>query len=362
MLNFSKKIKLVTIFFISLVILTACISIKDDQPVVKGELGVHKSVDQSESWQTKNAVLNIEAEQVVIAGINVNKIIMDPSDRNALFLATEQGLFYSFSGGDGWQKVDLFAAAPINDIAIDYFDKCNIFVTAGQSIYRSEDCLRNWQEVYFDSRAGLQITEIETENFNQNVVYAATNKGEVLKSVDSGKTWQTIKRLNNPIKQILIDKDDTRIVYIATERTGLYKTKDGGVSWSDDNKETDLNKSLNEFYDSKVFHRLVQDMTKKDTLILASKFGLLRTSDGGMTWESIELITPERGANIFSIAIDPKNANNIYYGTDTTIYKSNDGGENWATQKSPTGGVVNFLLIDPEDPKIMYLGGRAIKK
>ncbi len=358
-----KKFYLLIFCLLISLLLTGCISIKDNGQAVKGgALGVYKSVDGSKSWQEKNFLLNVQGKMLTIGDVSVNRIVMDPNDRQALYLATDKGLYYSYTGADSWQRVELFADAPINDVAVDYFDKCNIFVTAGQSIYKTTDCLRTWQEVYFDSRAGLSITEVETEYYNKNIVYAADNKGEVLKSTDYGKTWQTIKRLDNPVKQILIDKNDTRIVYVATETAGLFRTTDGGKTWSNDNPETDLNKELEKFYDGKVTHYLVQDMTEKNTFILASQYGLLRTTNGGLNWESIELITPERGANIFSLAIDPKNGNNLYYGTDTIIYKSADGGKSWATQKSPTSGAVNFLLINPEDSNIIYLGGKAIKK
>jgi len=362
--NFSALKKTCLLFFFSfvLIFLPGCVKIKSDPSIATGPLGVYKSENASASWQAKNALLNAEGKPLSINNVSVNRIIIDPSDLKALYLATEQGLFYSYTAAESWQHLPNFGSYPINDIAVDYFNKCNIFVVAGQSIYRSQDCLRSWQEVYFDSRPDLQITDVEIENFGSKRVYAGTNKGEVLKSTDFGDTWQTIKRLNNPVKQILIDKDDTRIIYIATETAGIFKTADAGLTWSDEKPETDINQSLNKFYDSKIYRYLVQDKTRKNSLISASKYGLLKTNDGGMTWESIELITPERGANIYSLAIDSKNSNIIYYGTDTTLYKSTDGGKNWATQKSPTGGIINFLLIDPEDANIIYLGAKAIKK
>ncbi len=356
-----NKIHLIVLALLLLPILAGCVQIKTSPQVTGGELGIHKTVDASANWQAKNALSNAEGKPLAISDTSVNRIIMDPSDNNALYLATQQGMFYSYDAADSWQYVDFFDGSVINDIAINYFDKCNVFMVAGQSIYRSKDCMRTWQEVYFDSRADLQITDVETEHYNGNIVYAGTSKGEVLKSTNFGDTWQTIKRIDNPIKQILIDKDDTRIIYIATETAGLFKTTDAGKTWSNDKPETDINKGLNDFYDGKVYRYLIQDMTKKNTLVLASQYGLLKTTDGGTTWQSIELITPERGANIYSLAIDPKDDKIIYYGTDTTLYKSTDGGKNWSTQKSPTGGVINFLLIDPKETNIIYLGA-AIKK
>ena len=362
-----KRIFLFTLCILALFFLAGCISIKtgpgkDGQaPILP--LGIFKSEDASSTWNPKSNLLNVEGKMLTIGDTSIGQILMDPNDHTAMYLATDKGLYYSYTSGESWQQVALFGSALINSVAVDYFDKCNIFVSAGQSIYKTSDCLRTWQEVYFDkSRPNLQFTVVATEDYNKNIVYAVNNLGEILKSLDYGKTWQMIKRLNNPIKQVLVDKDDTRIIYFATESAGIFKTIDGGKTWSDEKPETDINKGSEPFYDSKLFRYLVQDMTAKNSLILASKYGLLKTSDGGLTWQDIELITPERGANIYSLAVDPKDNKIIYYGTDTTLYKSIDGGKNWATQKSPTSGAINVLLIDPQNTKIIYLGAKGIKK
>ena len=38
------------------------------------------------------------------------------------------------------------------------------------------------------------------------------------------------------------------------------------------------------------------------------------------------------------------------------IYKTTDGGKNWITKRLPTGAIATVLLIDPIDPRIIYLG------
>ena len=363
--GFNKKLYLLAFLGLAVFLLAGCISIKSTPqlgPV--GVLGVYKTADAAATWQQSNSFLNVEAKALTIGDVSVNKIVMDPSDHFTLYLASNVGLFYSYTGAQSWQRDDYFADTPINDVAVDYADKCNVYVAKDNSVYRSTDCMRTWQRVYLDSRSKFQITELKTDKYpkNKNFVYAGTNTGDVLKSLDSGATWNTIKRLQSPIAQILIDKDDTRIIYVATDTGGIFKTIDGGTTWSDANIGMDINQGLNQFPDARTFFRLVQDMTAKNTLIMASRYGLTKTTDGGASWSAIKLITPERSANIYSLAIDPKNSKNIYYGTETIIYKSIDAGVNWSTQQAPTSGLVNFFLIDPQDSKTIYLGGKAIKK
>jgi len=359
-----KKYKLLILFLISLIVLTGCVSIKSskkEQP--RGPLGVFKSIDGGTAWSHSVTLMNAEGQPLNIGGLSVENIIMDPSDYKSLYLITNSGLYFSGDAGQTWVLVPQFGTAPINDIAIDYFDNCNIFVVAGQSIYRSTDCLRNWREVYFDKTRGkLQMTDIATDHYNDNFVYAGNNYGEILKSTDFGETWSQIKVFKNPIKQILVDKFDSRIIYVATESAGIYKTEDGGQSWSDEEPQVNINSELTKYSHWNNYYLLVQDPTKRDSLIWVSRYGLLKTTNGGLTWEAINLITPTGDAKIYSVAINPQDANKIFYGTQGAIYYTDDGGETWSTQNAPTVDMVNSLLIQPDDPNIIYLAVKAIPR
>jgi len=356
-----KKIKLVGFLMLALTLLSGCVSIKGgSKTATVGPFGVYKSVDGSVSWQPINDVSNAEGKRLTLDGVNVSRIIFDPSDHETLYLATDKGLFYSLDAGQSWQRDMLFNQATVTDIAINYADKCSVYLIAGQSIYKTDDCLRNWQEVYFDkSRADLTFTDIETESFNSNVVYATNSYGDVLKSVDFGKTWKVIKQFGDYIREMIIDKNDTRVIYFVTARRGIYRTIDGGTTWSSDDKDADINQALNDFKDSKNGYSMVQDLTRKNSFIYASKNGLLRTNDGGMNWEKITLLAPPKDGLIFSLAVDPKDGNKILYGTEDTIYKSFDNGVNWSTQNSPSKSILDYIVFDPEDSNILYMGIRA---
>jgi len=367
----NKKFLLITMFLSLTALLAGCVSIQTAPSTTsKGTLGVFKSADSGSTWKLDGTILNTQGKIMTLGNVSITKIVLDPNDHAAVYLATSSGLFYSYDAGDSWTQVKYFSAkqiTAINDVAIDYFDKCTNFVASANKIYKSIDCSRTYTEVYVDtSRADLVITALATEHFNNNVVYATNNKGDILKSDDYGAHWKLIKSLTDTIKQILVDKNDTRIVYFVTAKKGIFKTTDGGNTWSDqqgDKKNQDLiNKALGAFNGGKTTKYFAQDLTKPNTFILACQYGLLQTVDGGLNWSEISLVTPDRGANIYALAIDPQNDKNIFYGTDTILYKSVDSGVTWSTQKAPTIGLINFLLIDPKDSSIMYLGGKEIPK
>ena len=97
-------------------------------------------------------------------------------------------------------------------------------------------------------------------------------------------------------------------------------------------------------------------------LFIATKYGLIRSSDAGKNWEQITLIPPDKEANINALAINPQNSKDIYYLTNTTFFRSFDNGKTWSTIKLPSSRAGWKLLIDPTQPNVIYIGVRALAK
>ncbi|WP_416446124.1 WD40/YVTN/BNR-like repeat-containing protein [Leeuwenhoekiella sp. A16] len=89
--------------------------------------------------------------------------------------------------------------------------------------------------------------------------------------------------------------------------------------------------------------------------------GLLKSTDGGKTWENTGLTD---GHHISDIVINPENSDEVVVGVlghlysdnaDRGIYKTTDGGKTW--QKTlfiaPNTGIIS-LAAAPENPEIMY--------
>ncbi|MCX6740065.1 MAG: YCF48-related protein [Candidatus Parcubacteria bacterium] len=357
--------KIIFIFCLAIlaVSLSGCISVKDSSKTPKGYIGVFKSEDNAVTWKLKGSLLNTQGKVIPLVNVSVNRLILDPSDNNTVYLASEQGWYYSNDAGNSWMKSKFFENDNIADIAIDYQDKCTLYITVGANLSKSTDCGRTFTTIYNDSRA-IKITDIETDRYagNQNLVYFANSGGELRKSENFGGTWTLIRGSGNAIKQILLNAEDTRNIYLLIEKAGIAKSIDGGVTWSDTDKKTEsINKDGAKLYKNfKNARLMVQDLSASNAFIYVSDYGLLRTIDGAQTWKPINLVTTVGGKNIYSLAVDPTNGNLIYYGTDSTVYKSADGGSTWSTQKAPNVGYVNFLLVDPKNTKNIYLGAKKI--
>jgi photosystem II stability/assembly factor-like uncharacterized protein len=102
--------------------------------------------------------------------------------------------------------------------------------------------------------------------------------------------------------------------------------------------------------------------------------GLLRTTDGGDTWERVGTDAIESDA-VMSATVGPHDAEEVWVGTEpSAVYRSRDGGDSWAR----VGGItdlpsegewyfpprpdthhVRWLELDPSDPDRVYVGIEA---
>jgi photosystem II stability/assembly factor-like uncharacterized protein len=317
--------------------------------------GVFRSSDRGASWQQKSSIAAVGAPRG-FGGQNVTTMALDPSDKRAVYAGTQGGLFFSYDGAESWQGASSLGAVVITSVAVSPSEKCTVYAGTGNRVMRTRDCSRTWENVYFDPRPDTRVTSVKVDHANAGNVYAATSKGDVLKSTDGGASWSPIHRFDAEIRQILMTAGDSRVMYAATRGKGLWKTTDAGATW------TDLSPAMGEFAGALDNLILAEDVARGNSLVVASNYGLLRTVDGGATFQPLTLLTPPGSTVIYSLAVSPKDSNFIAYGTINTLYRSVDGGAKWTTSKLPTTRAATTLLVDPASDATIYMGTTLFKQ
>jgi len=84
--------------------------------------------------------------------------------------------------------------------------------------------------------------------------------------------------------------------------------------------------------------------------------GLLKSSDGGMTW--VPVTNGPAGTNVYSIAIDPRSPSTAYAGTAVGIFKTTDGGATWVGLNNgiPAFTDIVSIALSPSSPSTVYAG------
>ena len=355
-MSFKKSKFILIILFLSF-ILSGC-SISFNGGDAEGNIrGVFRSNDKGNGWLQKVLIPTVSGNPKSIGGLSVNALTIDPNDYKAIYIGTQDnGLFYSYDRAENWQVAAGLGKVTINAVAVDSGSKCIIYAASGNKVYKSTDCNRSWAQIYYDNDLTVSVNAIAVDAFNSANVYIGTSRGEVIKSSDRGVSWQTVGRFEDDVKKIVVAPHDTKVIFAATKLKGIFRSMDGGGGW------VSLSEKLKELKDGERFRDLIVSPSDPGLIILATYYGLLKSADNGNSWSKIELITPEKEAVINAVAIGSKDAKEIYYVTNTTFYRSLDGGSKWTTKKLPTVNAGWKLLVAPDDPNIIYMGIKELKK
>ncbi len=319
--------------------------------------GVFATEDGGVTWAHRVLIPSTTGAPGSIATVNVNALVMDPLDRKALYAGTNaNGMIFSYDQGRTWSQPADLRGGKVSDVAVDPRDKCIVFVAVSNRITKTDDCSRNYIDKHVDEKKTVTVNALEIDPKNSKVIYAATSAGSILKSENGGSTWQIKHSFERDVAHLLINPNDTNIIYAGLRRNGIHKSADGGSTWIDITPETNSFSSSGDIKNI-VWHK------KSNTLFLAMKSKMFSSTNGGDAWTALDLISPA-DANIFALAINPKDGRQIIYSTATgrssTLYVTSDGGKTWTSAQPPTTRAVTSILFDPEAPHIMYLGGFAL--
>lgn len=314
-------------------------------------LGVYKTADRGDTWTPVNNILSTGAARPTLSATSVASLIMDPTDRQTLYLGSVgQGLYYTYDGAASWLPSGPIRVGTINAVALptDVASRCTVYLATANRIMRTTDCGRSWEQVYLDTRVNEQVLSLVVSVQDAKVVYAGLTTGDIFKSVDGGKSWLAIARLPAAIQKIIPHTLNPNTLYAVVKGKGVWRTQDAGKTW------LNTGDTLKNFSGSNNIIDVIIDPARPETLIAATTYGLLRSTDAGQTWLPIPLLTAPGKAAITSVAINPNKPAEIYYATGTTFYRSSDAGQTWTTKELPVAVSGSRLIVDPKLSNVLY--------
>ncbi len=216
-----------------------------------------------------------------------------------------------------------------------------------------------------------------------NTYFMGTTGGGIWKSIDGGQSWKNISDgfFGGSIGAIATGNKNTNILYVGTGEStlrgnvspgygGIYKSYDGGKTW----KAMGLPNSrhigrirVHPENDDIVYVSVIGNIFKK-----TSDRGVYKTTDGGKSWNKVLYVSDEAGA--MDLTFEPGNPNVLYASTwnvnrspygfssggeGSDLWKTIDGGENWAKISGNNGlpegplGIIG-VAVSPVDPQRIW--------
>ena len=169
-----------------------------------------------------------------------------------------------------------------------------------------------------------------------NVIFVGAPAGGLWKSTDNGTTWSTNTDLlpNLGVSGIAIDPLHPDTMYIATGdrdggdtySIGVLKSTDGGTTWN----PTGLTLQLTNYAR---LTGMVIHPTQTQTLVVSSRAGIYRTTNGGASW------TITQGGSFQSLKSVPGAPHLLYAGTDSNgkVWFSRNFGQTWTMVAGGSG-------------------------
>ena len=156
-----------------------------------------------------------------------------------------------------------------------------------------------------------------------------------------------------PNHQVLMATDprDPYVVY-AVFQPSIYKSRDGGRTWT----------HLASFVH---IDALLVHPAAPDTLYAAATHGLtgeyagvLKSEDGGVTWVFKPYGLTQNYWPTRALAGSPTDANTVYAGGQSSLFKSTNGGDSWNMNASLAGEIAS-LIVSPRDTQLVYVGSES---
>ncbi|OGF31232.1 hypothetical protein A2300_01415 [Candidatus Falkowbacteria bacterium RIFOXYB2_FULL_35_7] len=337
--------------------LTGCISITKKGESTGTGLGMFVTGDRGETWIRKATLLTPGAQDANFSGASIFTLANDPTDADSIYAGTGQnGIYYSYNGGDGWTQAKSLltkVSGRVLSIAVDPKDRCSIYAAVENKIVKSSDCNRSWEIMFTTATADELMRSIVVDWFDSKIVYALSYTGNVYKSLNNGISWAKTAGLATETKEMEMDPNDSRILYLATDKLGLFKSSDSGLNW------ISLRDNMKQF-DGLIRTGYGIEIDKKhpNTVFYLSKFGLLKSGDGGSSWSQVKLVTAEDEVVFRDFEQSTVDPNVMFVTDDKTLYRSVDGGATWETKSLPSITRVGDTEINLKNDKILFVGFR----
>ena len=192
----------------------------------------------------------------------------------------------------------------------------------------------------------------------------STNNPEKLKQSESGGLTLDATGAENHCTILVIEPTtlEKDVLWAATDDGQVHITKNGGEIWTNvSNNIKGLPKN------SWITQIKASNKNKGEALLVANDYRRFnytpyayRTKNYGKSWERI---VDQNDVQSYTLCIieDPKNANLLFLGTDDGLYVSVNAGEKWTkwTEGFPTVPVKDLVIHPREDDLIIGTFGRA---
>ncbi len=316
--------------------------------------GVWKTTDGGATWQPLTDDWQfLQVACIAIHPTNPNIIYVGTGDFQGWMRPFSQGVMRSTDGGQTWQSLGAaqFGNRCVSDILIDPENPNRITVCTGWGPYqgvaghlwRSTDGGNTWTQVSSVSAIWSDLA-MSARNPTTGVRYYYAvghgNPGRLLRSSDRGQTWTMLTppfsaQYQSSLRVATSPNNPNRVYLLSGVDQQVWVSNDAGNTWTPMNPTVDGG-FYQAWYDATM--HVSTDGASNDVLYLGLVDLVQWTQARG--WRSIGYGFTNQAiihVDIHSMAINPRNPNQLLIGTDGGVYR---------LTYTPSTGAVNIAGLN----------------
>lgn len=227
---------------------------------------------------------------------------------------------------DFWSDARAYPLSTIPDIGfMKAYEYTQNNLSNVNSSLKKMSSSREWRSIGPNNIGGRTLA-IAIDPENTDIIYAGSASGGLWKSTSAGRGASAWERVSTGfpvlgVASIAIDPTDSKKIYIGTGEVYGYQEAFPGINYR--------------------------------TTRGSYGIGILKTTDGGITWSKSLDWSLNQKRGVQAIRIDPKNSNIIWAATTEGTYKSIDAGVSW--QKVHNAIMTMDIAINPLNSDLVFL-------
>lgn len=261
-----------------------------------GWSGYFRSTDNGLNWTPINNGLVWPAGEIVVSP-------------DGILFASDQEIIRSFDQGETWEPCDNGLGRNPGSMAFN--SSGHLYVVTGDgtdgpaALYVTEDNGDSWSQIPVPFASYMETVVIGINSMDHLFIGGPAT---LLRSTDNGNTWTDISPEEGYANIMTLCFDSLDIVYAGSRSgEGLFKSHDNGDLWT---------------------HLLNENVwcvnAAGDLVYVATGLGMMRSTDGGMSWDTVSNGLPPEA--VYSTLIVQNG--DVLAGT-RGLYRSPDNGDNW---------------------------------
>lgn len=338
---------------------------------------VIRSFDGGETWKP---IFPPAGEEDFPKGADITDFEFHPARTAEIFVTTDKaGLWMSPDLGIRWRRVGgsafLGPESQVYAIAVSKSEPAVLYVSVaspdGNVILQSRDYGKSFREIYrVLERAGV-VRAIAIDHRDSSRTILAKSDGVLLESEDGGRTWTRRARFDGSPRRILQDPSRPASFLIVMDSGDIQATNDFGRVWEkvstgegvgsagsffipqpDGEPVRPPNFFENPFRFRKSAYDFAPNPADFSEFAAITRQGIMRSSDGGVSWRAIETILDAGDTTRGSVALISGRPESILFALGADLYRSDDGGLWWKKLALP--GATSRLVTHPADSGVIF--------